>query len=211
MKQILLVMITIAGFNLASQAQSFGFSETDLFLEGGFSFSSNDNKNTERRTTELSFTPKVGYFLSDKAAVGVQLAYGQSKRTDYSGSEDTYLLTNGVGVGVFGRYYFLEAGARFKVYGEAAVGYYSEGGETKTSLTTTKHDKTNTIGAGAGIGANFFVTEKIAVGYQFSNLISYTSTKVDASGAKATNNFNANLNSFENFFSTGQFSLTFKL
>lgn len=211
MKKILLVMITIAGFSLASQAQTFGFSETDLFLEGGLSFSSNDNKNTERRTTDLTFTPKVGYFLSDKAAIGVQLVYGQSKSTDYSGSEDTYQLQNGVGAGLFGRYYFLEAGARFKVYGEAIVGYYSEGGEVKTATTTTKLDKTNTIGAGAGIGANFFITEKIAVGYQFSNLINYSSSKEDVSGAKARNSFNVNLNSFDNFFSTGEFSLTFKL
>ena len=116
-----------------------------------------------------------------------------------------------MGVGVFARYYFLEVGPRFKAYGEAGLGYRSNGGEINDGTTTTKFDKTNTIGINGGLGANFFLTDNIAIGYQFADVIGFSTTKATTSGAKASNNFNVNLNSFSNFFNTGQFSLTFKL
>lgn len=211
MKKILLTMITVTSLGLVSKAQTYGFNQGDVILEGAIHASSTDNKNTEIRKTDFSLTPKVGYFVSDKAAVGIQVMYLQSKNTNYSGSNDTYSKQNGVGAGIFGRYYFLEPGARLKLYGEAMVGYTSLGGETGNGTTTIKSDKTNTIGADLGLGANFFLTPKIAIGYQFANILGFNTTKLDVDGAKAQNNFYLNLNSFENFFSTGQFSLTFKL
>lgn len=211
MKKILLTMITVACFGVASKAQTFGFKQGDVMLEGAVNVSSNDNKNTEMRKTSFGLTPKVGYFLSDKAAIGVQLMYNESKNTNYSGTNDTYTKSTAVGGAIFGRYYFLEVGSRFKAYGEADLGYASQGGESSNGTTTTKLDKTNMFGLNAGVGANFFLTEKIAIGYQFADIIGFSSSKVDVSGAKASNNFYANLNSFDNFFSTGSFSLTFKL
>lgn len=143
--------------------------------------------------------------------MGIAPGYSESKQTNYSGSSDVYTKTNTTSIEIFGRYYFLEAGKRFKVYTELDLGYSTAGGETSNGTTTIKNDKTNSIGANAGIGANFFVTNKIAVGYQFTNVLGYQTSKVDRSGAKPVNSFYANLNNFGNFFSTGQFNLTFKL
>ena len=116
-----------------------------------------------------------------------------------------------MGAALFGRYYFLEAGKRFKVYSELELGYFSEGGENSNGTTTIKLDKTNTIGVNGGIGGNFFITPNVSIGYEFTNLIGFQTSKADTDGAKAINNFYANLNSFGNFFDAGQFSLTFKL
>ena len=116
-----------------------------------------------------------------------------------------------MGVGLFARYYFLEIGSRLKAYGEAGLGFKNAGGETNNGTTTVKFDKTNTIGINGGVGANFFLTDNIAIGYQFADVIGFSTTKANTSGAKASNNFNVNLNSFSNFFNSGQFSLTFKL
>lgn len=211
MKKILLTMIAVASLGLVTKAQTFGFKKGDVMLEGAFSVNSSDNKNSETKQNSFALSPKVGFFVSDKAAFGVRFTYSENKNTNYSGSNDSYTKSNSVGGGIFGRYYFLEAGSRFKVYGEGDLGYTSAGGETSLGSTTVKLDKTNSFGFNGGIGANFFLTEKVAIGYQFADIIGYSSSKVDANGAKASNNFYVNLNSFGNFFNTGQFSLTFKL
>jgi outer membrane protein len=204
-------MTAVVGFAFGSKAQNFGFQKSDVLLEGAIGASTKDNQNTERKITSFSLTPKVGFFISDKTAIGVQCSYNQSKNTNYSGTEDTYTLNNGIGAGLFVRHYLLEIGSRFKAYGEAGVGYGSIGGETNNGTTTVKLDKSNTIGINGGVGANYFLTPKIAIGYQFADIIGFSTTKASTSGSKASNDFHVNLNSFNNFFNSGQFSLTFKL
>lgn len=204
-------MTAVIGFAFGSKAQNFGFQKGDALLEGAIGISSTDNQNTERKITSFSLTPKVGFFISDKTAIGVQLSYNQSKNTNYSGTEETYTLNNGIGAGLFARYYLLEIGSRFKAYGEALLGYGSLGGKTNDGISTVKLDKSNTIGINGGVGANYFLTPNIAIGYQFADIIGFSTTKANTSGAKASNNFLVNLNSFNNFFNSGQFSLTFKL
>ncbi|MGN6341175.1 MAG: outer membrane beta-barrel protein [Ginsengibacter sp.] len=211
MKKSVLTLAAVAAFSLASKAQTFGFNKGDVILEGAIGVSSSDNKANETKATTISLTPKAGYFVTDKFAVGLNVNYSASKNTDYSGSSDSYTKSNGVGAGVFGRYYFWNPGQRFKVYGEADLDYTSTGNENSNGTTTIKSDKVNTFGLNAGIGANYFLTQKIAIGYKFANVIGYSTSKVDTKDSKATNNFHLGLNNFNNFFSAGQFSLTFVL
>lgn len=206
MKKILLTLTAVAAFTFATQAQE--LQKGNFLVEGALQVNSTNDKDASKKSSEFTFTPKVGYFVTDKIAVGVEFAVGQGKETNYAGTSDEYEKYNAFGVGAFGRYYFLELGSRFKAYGELGVGFAN----SKTGLTEAddKGVKVNGFGAGAGVGANFFLTEKIAIGYQFANVISYNSAKADVDGAKASTAFNVNLNSFENFFNSGQFSLTFK-
>lgn len=204
-------MTAVMGLTLGANAQSFGFQKGDGFLEGAINVSSTDYKSTEQKSTSFTLSPKVGYFISNKTAIGAKFSYNHGKNTSYSGANESYSLTNSMGVGVFARYYFLEIGPRFKTYGEAGLGYKSAGGENNNGTITVKFDRTNTIGINGSVGANFFLTDNIAIGYQFADIIGFSTTKASTSGAKATNDFKLNLNSFGNFFSTGQFSLTFKL
>lgn len=204
-------MLTMAALSQASYAQNFGFNQGDIILEGSIGVSSNDNKTTEVKSSSINLNPVIGYFVSDKLAVGVKPGYYQSKNTNYSGSDDTYSKTNSLGADLFGRYYFLEAGARLKVFTELDLGYSSSYTESYNGITKIKSDNTNTFGANAGIGANYFLTDHIAIGYQFSNLIGFNSSKLDNSSAKPTNSAYVNLNNFSNFFNAGQFSLTFQL
>ena len=204
-------MTAVMGLALGSKAQTFGFQKGDGLLEGAIGVNATDFKSTEQKSSSFSLSPKLGYFITNKTAIGVQVSFNRSKNTNYSGTNEAYSLTNSVGVGVFARYYFLEIGPRFKTYGEAGLGYINAGGENNNGTTSVKFDRTNTIGINGSVGANFFLTDNIAIGYQFANVIGYSTTKANTSGAKASNNFNLNLNSFGNFFSTGQFSLTFKL
>lgn len=210
MKKLLLTLTVVAGLTFVTKAQEFDFQKEDFIVEGAIGVHTSDNKNTSEKSSGFVIAPKFGYFVSDKVAVGLGLSVGQNKDTDYSGATDTYEKENSFGINAFGRYYFLEVGSRFKVYGEAAVGYNNISGEESNGTDVTKFDKINGFGANAGIGANFFLTPTIAIGYQFADVIGFNTAKADVDGAKANNNFYANINSFDNFFSSGKFSLTFR-
>ncbi|SKB48362.1 outer membrane protein [Sphingobacterium nematocida] len=211
MKKFLLTLTAVAGLTAASQAQEFGFEKGNFIVEGNLATNNTNDKGTKAKTSVLNFNPKAGYFVTDKIAVGVDFGFGQDKKTTYAGDIKTVATNKNFGVGAFGRYYFLEVGSRFKTYTEVGVGYTNEKlGETKVGDVKTDAVKFNGFGANAGIGANFFLTEKIAVNFAFADVVSFNSRKADVDGAKAETEFNTNVNVFNNFFNTAKFGLTFK-
>src|SRR5690554_7434983 len=123
MKKLILSMAAVAMIATTAQAQekTFGFNEGDVLLEGNISFSSTNDKNTDVKENSFTFAPKAGYFLTDDFAVGVQLDVTNSK-TEAVALENK---ENAFGAGVFGRYYFLDLGQRFKTYGELGLGFAS--------------------------------------------------------------------------------------
>ncbi|MFC3199976.1 outer membrane protein [Parapedobacter deserti] len=210
MKKLVLTLTAVAGLAVASIAQDFGFQKQDFIVEGFFQSSHENNRNNEIKVNSLNFSPQVGYFVSDKIAVGVFVNAGNEKTTDYSGDNDTYERATSFGGGVFGRYYFLDLGARFKTYAQLSAGLGSSRASENDGTTTTKGDKTNYFGADAGIGINYFVTPNIAINFGLSNILAYQTAKVDVESAESVSGFSANVNVFENFFDTARFGLTFK-
>lgn len=203
MKKVILSAVALLAITFANAqdngAKDFGFSQGDVLVEGNLGFGSRNNKNTDTKTNSFSFTPKAGYFLTDKIAVGAQLGFGSDKR-EIAGI-DTEKSSN-FGVGVFGRYYFLDLGQRFKTYAEANVGFGSE----KDRLADIK---TNEFGIGAGIGINYFVTERIVLNFALRDIIGYSTSKVD--GAKSTSSFGFDLNgNIANPFSAASFGVGYK-
>ena len=204
MKKLLFAAAAVFAFGMANaqeETKSFGFNEGDIILEGNLGFSSTNDKNTEEKTSSFNFNPKVGYFMSDNLAIGVELMVGSNK--EEVAGVDTDKNSN-VGAGVFARYYFMDLGERFKPYGEFGLGFNSG----KAGLADVKYSG---IGAGVGLGVNYFVTEKIAINFALTDILSYSSGKYDVSGAKNVSSFNGNVNVFNNFFTTAQFGMTFKL
>lgn len=214
MKKFLLTLTAVAGLTAASQAQEFGFEKGNFIVEGNFNSSNTNNKGTKEKNSAFNFNPKAGYFVTDKIAVGVDFGFGQSKKTTFNNDIKTVATDKAFGVGAFGRYYFLEVGSRFKTYTEVGVGYANtKTGEKEIDGTVADADKAykvNGFGANAGIGANYFLTDKIAINFAFADVISYGSTKADVDGAKASTAFNTNVNVFNNFFDNATFGLTFK-
>jgi len=207
MKKVLLSFAVIA-FSYSVQAQEgLGFNQGDILLEGSIGYKTTDNKESEIKTNQFNFTPQVGYFINDNFAAGVYFDLSNAKTDRYSGPKNID-KNNGFNVGVFGRYYFLELGQRFKFYGQANVGFanakYTEERENLPNLEA----KGSGVNVGADLGVNYFVTPKIAINFAFANLIDYTTTK--PKGGKAQNDFNLNINSFNNFFDAATFGLTFK-
>ncbi|MFZ4863136.1 outer membrane beta-barrel protein [Sphingobacterium sp. Mn56C] len=208
MKKLLLTLTAVAGLTAASQAQEFGFGKGNVIVEGNLGLSTTNNKESKTKQTDFKFTPKVGYFLTDKVAVGINLHANTANTKNTATSVEQKTNKNELGAGVFGRYYFLELGSRFKAYGELNADYTSLKSDVTTGGNKVKSPKVNNIGVNAGIGANYFLTEKIAVNFAFANVVGFNSSK--ASGSKATTNFGANINQYNNFFDAATFGLTFK-
>ena len=217
MKKIILSLAVLAT-GVAAQAQEgkFGFGEGDILLEGSLRANTQDDKSATLKESNFNFTPKAGYFVTDKFAVGLGLNIGTSKEENYSDVSSNTFTEKGstVGFEVFGRYYIADLN-RFQPYAELGIGYDSS--KTKrTSVindvtTTVESPKFNQFGVNATLGFNYFVTSKIAINFALSDLIGFNSGKSDQSGSKATTNFHANINNFNNFFDTATFGLTFKL
>jgi outer membrane protein len=210
MKRTVLTLAAVAAFGFAAKAQqqTFGFQKGDVIIEGGVSVNTTDNKATQTKTSLISLSPQAAYFINDKFAAGISIVYGGSKTDNYSGTSQT-TKNNFYGAGIFGRYYFWSPCQRLKVYGQAGIGYNQSQAKYDNGTETSKGPKTTSYAIGGGVGANFFISKNIAIGYQFANIINYSTSKTEH--LKATNSFELNLNSFSNFFNSGQFSLTFKL
>lgn len=100
MKKIIFTVAAIFAFGFANaqdkEVTSNGFSKGNKFLEGSFSFRSGDVEDS------WAFTPKMGYMLDDKWAVGGFLAL--------SGRDNGSVKYGTFGIGAFARYYFLSLG-----------------------------------------------------------------------------------------------------
>ncbi|REG87963.1 outer membrane beta-barrel protein [Winogradskyella sediminis] len=197
--------VAVLGFaNVTAQeeAKTFGFSEGDLFIEGMVGFNSSEDKNTEEKASGFEISPKLGYFISEDLAIGGMLSF-ESAKEEVAGTDTADQST--FGVGAFARYYFLDLGERFKTYGEFGVGYAS----TNYDLADVKE---NTIGAGLDLGINYFVTEKIALTFGLKNVLSFSSSKLDADDAEAVSEFNLGFGDVANpFGGNAAFGILFKL
>lgn len=217
MKKILLSLAVLAtGAAAQAQEQTFGFNQGDILLEGSLQANTQDDRAETIRRSNFNFTPKAGYFVSDKFAVGLGLNIGASNVEDYNDVNANYeeARFSTVGFEVFGRYYIADM-KRFQPYAELGIGYDSSKRETiivtDDVTVNTELPKYNQFGVNATLGFNYFVTPKIAINFALSDLIGFNSGKTDVSGAKATTDFHANINNFNNFFDTATFGLTFKL
>lgn len=211
MKKIVLTFAALVAFTFANaqegETSTFGFSQGNIMLEGNLGYNSTKDKNEPVTTTSsFDFNPKVGYFISDDFALGLELGIGSTKTEVEMPGMTTETKGSTFNAGVFGRYYFLDLGERFKTYGELGLGMTS----SKTEVTGADELKENGFRGGVTLGINYFVTENFAINFALADVLAYNSTKLDVDGAEAESEFNANLNVFNNFFNTATFGLTFK-
>lgn len=220
MKKLVLSVMAVAAFGFAANAQekekpTYGFQESNVFLEGSFSISDSNVKktgsDTKVKTTNFEVNPKVGYMLNDKFAVGASVGFGKLGLDNelfdgaFDGVDAEYIKSTYAGV--FARYYFLEVGQRFKTFAEVGVGF-SQG-----KMDTNGADlKATGIRAGLDLGFNYFLTQNLAVSFNVANVFSYANYNVKEDGKKTNtvSNTNANVNIFNNFFDNAKFGLTYK-
>lgn len=203
MKTTFFVILSMLTFSFANaqqgqvdsemnSAKGITFQKGDMFIEGSIKISTGGNEDF------YGFSPKFGYFLNDKLAVGAKLNYSSDK------VEVPYTKTTVFGIGAFARYYFLQLDKkRFKAYGEAGLGY----GRNKVDLPLTSNTS-NSVTADINIGLNYFVTKNVAVTFVLANVLSYNS--VSPENGSSSNTFNLNINLYQNIFDQPQFGLLYR-
>ncbi|MGG5506941.1 MULTISPECIES: outer membrane beta-barrel protein [unclassified Myroides] len=212
MKKLVLSLVAVAALGFTANAQekekpTFGFQEGNVMIEGSFQIQDQVVKDSDSgakdKTTHYNFNPKVGYFLSDKLAVGASLGFG--KTNVGAGALGVDITGTTMYAGAFARYYFLELGNRFKTYAEVGVGY-QEG-----KVSSEKYKETG-LAAGIDLGFNYFVTEQLAVTFALGNVFSYKNYNMKEDGTKVgtVSETEANLNVFNNFFDNATFGLVYK-
>ncbi|MDO4728975.1 MAG: outer membrane beta-barrel protein [Bacteroidota bacterium] len=201
-----LAVFSLTFVNAQEEEKFYGFEEGDVFIEGTIGFSASKDNNANVKANSFQFNPKGGYFLSDELAVGLEFGYLSSKQDQkIDNVYQTVDKSSAFEVGAFARYYFLELGKRFKTYGEFNLGF----GSVKEGLAPAER-KASFFGTGVSLGLNYFVTERIAISFGLSDILSYTSGKPE--GGERVSEFKFGINEFNNFFdSNATFGLIYKL
>ena len=143
MKKVLIAVITVMSLGVVNaqnegEDSNYGFSDGNFMIEGSLVYNNTNDKtvpNVEKSISNLAFKPKVGYFITDEFAVGVELNTGTDKYeiTNFTTATTTTDVKSTLKGGVFARYYLLELGKRFKFYSEAGLGL----GTNKGKVTNT--------------------------------------------------------------------------
>ena len=182
MKKILLILVAALGFTATAQT---GFKKSDVFVEGTFSYAKEKGQDAT-----YGVAPTVGYFLTDKFAVGAQV-------------EKTNTMDN-FSAGVFGRYYFLNVGKDFKVFSGLGVNttdviiedIIDVNGDVNSTPVTYSNVSTD-----LSLGVNYFVTKNLALSANLANLAGYNFE---------TGSFNVGFDGVENPFNTPTFGVLYK-
>lgn len=199
MKKVFLTVVTVLAFVYAnaqdSEIKKATFSKGDMWLEGGISLTTGDSNNDY-----FALTPKFGYFLSEKLAVGGDL---NVSATTYLPNSNGLDKSNSYGIGGFVRYYFLEL-KNFKAYGEAGIGY----NHTKLEYLDNSSENNNGIKANIDLGINYFFTPKWAATFTLAEILSYNNANPE--NGESTDDLVININLFNNIFAQPKFGLLYK-
>jgi outer membrane protein len=186
MKKVLFTAVAVLGFTFANAqdetSSTGGFSQGDVFVSGSFGFGSDKAYDMDSgdlvTNSGYSFSPKVGYFLSENIAIGGKLGFGSSK-AEIEGVSGEFKV-NELTVGAFGRYYFTPSN-QFSLFGDLGVDYMS-----------TNYDsmdlKRSGVAAGLGLGMNYFVSSNFSIEAGLG-LLNYSSMKFDFDGAENESSF----------------------
>ncbi|PWA05428.1 outer membrane beta-barrel protein [Flavobacterium psychrotolerans] len=188
MKQIILSVVALLAFGMANAQDKKetreGFGKGDLFISGGVSYGSSNDKSAEVKTSGFEIAPKVGFFVTEKIAIGARLGFTTNKVEDHN---VTTVDGNTFAMGVFGRYYCTPAD-KFSVFTNLGFDYSS----SKNKLAPSSSDKLNGFEIGLQPGVSYFLSKCFAMEATYGNL-GYQTEKSNASGAKSTGTFGIDL------------------
>lgn len=195
MKKIILSVAALVAFGFASaqDTNSEGFSKGDLFVTGSFGYNTFNDKNAQEEQTRFEIAPQLGYFATEKIAIGARLGYFNA-----TSSEMTMMIpqtqitseTSGFIVGAFGRYYFTPA-AKFSLFSQLGFNYISS--TSTVNLPNSGEFKNNGFEIGAGLGLNYFVSSNFSLEANIAAL-SFGNTSSDLPNDEGTSSFSIGSN-----------------
>jgi hypothetical protein len=122
--------VLFAAFLLVSSHSMFAQVNQGQWLVGGSAgFNSSKWGDSDAgKETNIWVAPNIGYFLMDKLAAGVEVAFSSDKN-----KADDDAVTS-FSAAPFVRYYFLDAGEKVNVFADAHYGFGSIGADDKVSF-----------------------------------------------------------------------------
>jgi hypothetical protein len=145
MKKIFLAFVFVSTLFISLQAQT---EKGDWMVGGRIDLNTGDN------STQIGFTPAVGYFVINNLAIGGNVLIDYNKSADIK-------VTN-LGIGPFVRYYFTESKIRPLL--QVAVNFINT--KIKSPLGSESNTGTNLfLGGGAAIFINPNVSLEPIIGY----------------------------------------------
>lgn len=174
MKKITMIL-ALAVIAVTASAQS--FKKGDNILEGTASY-------TKTTGADGSYTvsPALAHFMTDRVAVGVAGTFGDDGATSTTG------------FGAFARCYFMNVKG-IQVHSQLGVG---------TLSTSTAGVKTTATSVNMGLGANWFMTNRLSLNAGLGSLINYTSTS-------GTSTMTIGFSGVTNPLNAASFGLTYRL
>lgn len=175
MKKVVLLAIALIAAVTFTNAQT--FKKADKFVEGTLSY-------TKATDVDAVYTinPTLGYFVTSRFAVGASGQFGKDGDTK----------TNNVGV--FGRCYFLTIKNALQTFSQLSVA---------SNSTSVAGVKATSTAVNLGLGANYFVTSRLALSMNVTDLISYEK----ADGVSTTT---IGFDGVKNPFATANFGVLYK-
>ena len=192
MKKLLLSALAVCAFTFSNAQETEttesngGFAKGDMMISGAFSIGSMSNIDGDKddSSSDFSFSPKFGYFVTDNIAAGVKLEYGVEK-AEYAGND--YKDMQNLSAGVFGRYYMTPA-SKFSVFAELGFDYVS----SENKLSGVVNGKNSGFDIGAGVGVSYFISNSFALEANWG-MLGYETMKNEADGAESENKFGLGL------------------
>jgi hypothetical protein len=144
----LMMTFVLFAFIGKAQTQSGGF-----LVGGGMSFSSTSFQSGADTQTNFEIHPKVGYFIADNIALGLDLGYGASGGRDKATTFE---------VGPFIRFY--------KPLGESSFYFYGEGNIRAGFGKSAAEVKSSTVYFGVSPGIAYFFNDKFSLDFAFEGI-----------------------------------------
>lgn len=154
MKKLLLTTCLFVAMTTLTAQTNEGFNKKDVFISGSFGFESNTVKDgtVSTSTSAFSFSPMVGYFITDNIAIGGGFSFS-NQPFEFDG--DAFDVTS-IGVRLMSRYY-LNPGKKFSPFGHVSLGF----GTINPELAT--EGDINTFDLGFSPGINYFLNNHFSV------------------------------------------------
>ncbi|MFN3802834.1 outer membrane beta-barrel protein [Belliella pelovolcani] len=181
---LLLFVLLCCGFAAKSQTEkgkllfgastSFGLGEANTPMTIGFSSSElkfEDGSTVEVKNSNIYFAPKVGYFILDNLALGLNLAASFSNGETTQAVIEVENKSNLFAIGPFARYYF--TGDKIRPFTELSslFGLRNEKNQVGTVTTDNKYSLTSISG---GLGMAVLLGERSSLDF----MASYNSFKL---------------------------------
>jgi hypothetical protein len=191
MKKVIISFVVLVTAICSSNAQVFIGGELGLKFSGGNT--KNGSTTIDSPTTfGIRFSPKVGFYLNDKFAIGGEVLLGTSIYNDKAVTNETTDTEVEWGIAPFVRYSVLEFG-KFSVLFEGTAGLYGTSSKSKTGNTTVDLPSTLSVGLIVAPLLSYELTEKISLEMELDflslGIVSTTqTTKVSGSSDIKRNN-----------------------